>query len=152
LINENGDQEGVVPVQKAIDAASAARMDLVEIAPNAEPPVCKIMDWGKYRFEQQKKAQASKKKQKQVQVKEIKLRPVTDENDFQVKLRNAKRFLGAGDKVKVTLRFRGREMAHIEVGRAMLDRIEEELADEIVVEQRPKMEGRQMVMMIAPRR
>lgn len=142
----------MVPVQKAIDAASAARMDLVEIAPNAEPPVCKIMDWGKYRFEQQKKAQASKKKQKQVQVKEIKLRPVTDENDFQVKLRNAKRFLGAGDKVKVTLRFRGREMAHIEVGRAMLDRIEEELADEIVVEQRPKMEGRQMVMMIAPRR
>ena len=127
-------------------------MDLVEIAPNAEPPVCRIMDYGKYRFEQQKKTQAARKKQKQVQVKEVKFRPVTEEADYQVKLRNARRFIEAGDKVKVTLRFRGREMAHQEVGRAMLSRVEADLADEVSVEQRPRMEGRQMVMMLAPKK
>jgi len=127
-------------------------MDLVEIAPNGEPPVCRIMDYGKFKFEQAKKASQAKKKQKLIQVKEVKFRPGTEEADYQVKLRNVRRFLEEGDKVKLTLRFRGREMAHKELGVAMLDRIESELNEEIVVEQRPRMEGRQMVMMIGPRK
>lgn len=127
-------------------------MDLVEIAPNAEPPVCRIMDYGKYRFEQSKKAQAAKKKQKQTQIKEVKLRPGTDDNDYQVKLRNVKRFIEDGDKVKVTLRFRGREMAHQELGRDMLKRVEVDMGEEVVVEQRPRMEGRQMIMMLSPKK
>jgi translation initiation factor IF-3 len=139
-------------LQAALDRAFDDGLDLVEIAPNAEPPVCRIMDYGKFRFEQAKKLQLAKKKQKQIQVKEVKFRPGTEEADYQVKLRNVHRFLDEGNKVKLTLRFRGREMAHRELGAAMLKRVEEELADEITVEQYPRMEGRQMVMLIAPRK
>jgi len=139
-------------VSDAISMAVAEGLDLVEIAPNSEPPVCRIMDFGKFRFEQAKKAQVAKKKQKNVQVKEIKFRPSTEEADYQVKLRNIHRFLDEGNKVKLTLRFRGREMAHRELGAAMLKRVETELAEEIVVEQYPRMEGRQMVMMVAPKK
>jgi len=135
-------------VAQALEMAVAQAMDLVEIAPNAEPPVCRIMDYGKYRFAQAKKGQASKKKQKVTHVKEVKFRPGTETADYQVKMRNVRRFLEAGDKVKVTLRFRGREMAHQELGAEMLKRVRDDLADEIVVEQMPKMEGRQMTMMV----
>ena len=136
----------------ALSLAEVGGLDLVEIAPNSEPPVCRIMDYGKFRFEQQKKSQSAKKKQKQVQIKEIKFRPGTESADYQVKLRNIRRFLEEGDKVKITLRFRGREMAHQELGTAMLKRVEAELADEMVVEQFPRIEGRQMVMMISPKK
>lgn len=136
----------------ALSLAEAGALDLVEIAPNSEPPVCRIMDYGKFRFEQQKKTQTAKKKQKQVQIKEIKFRPGTESADYQVKLRNIRRFLEEGDKVKITLRFRGREMAHQELGTAMLKRVEAELAEEMVVEQFPRIEGRQMVMMISPKK
>jgi len=129
-----------------------AGLDLVEIAPNAAPPVCRIMDWGKYRFEEAKKAQQSKKKQKQIQVKEVKFRPGTEEADYQVKMRNIRRFLEAENKVKVTLRFRGREMAHQDLGRDLLRRVENDLIEEIIVEQRPQLEGRLMVMMISPKK
>jgi len=139
-------------VAEALALAVADSLDLVEIAPNSEPPVCRIMDFGKFRFEQAKKAQVAKKKQKNVQVKEIKFRPGTEEADYQVKMRNIHRFLDEGNKVKLTLRFRGREMAHRELGAAMLKRVETELAEEIVVEQFPRIEGRQMVMMIAPKK
>jgi translation initiation factor IF-3 len=139
-------------VEEALTLAREAGMDLVEIAPNAEPPVCRIMDYGKYRFEQAKKQQAAKKKQKVTQVKEVKFRPGTEEADYQVKMRNVRRFIEDGDKVKVTLRFRGREMAHQELGRDMLERIRDEMAEETMVEQFPKMEGRQMVMLISPKR
>jgi len=139
-------------ISDAQERASDAGLDLVEIAPNGEPPVCRIMDWGKFRFEQAKKAQIAKKKQKNVQVKEVKFRPGTEEADYQVKMRNVHRFLDEGNKVKLTLRFRGREMAHRELGAAMLKRVETELKEEIVVEQYPRMEGRQMVMMIAPKK
>jgi len=127
-------------------------LDLVEIAPNGEPPVCRVMDYGKFKFEQAKKAQIAKKKQKNVQVKEVKFRPGTEEADYQVKMRNVRRFLDEGDKVKLTLRFRGREMAHKELGAAMLKKVETDLAEEISVEQYPRMEGRQMVMMISPKK
>jgi len=139
-------------IRQALAMADEAGLDLVEIAPNGEPPVCRIMDYGKFRFEQAKKASQAKKKQKLIQVKEVKFRPGTEEADYQVKMRNVRRFLEEGDKVKVTLRFRGRELAHKELGAAMLKRIETELAEEIVVEQFPRMEGRQMVMMIAPKK
>ena len=139
-------------IRQAQDLAEEAGLDLVEIAPNGEPPVCRIMDYGKFRFEMAKKASIAKKKQKNIQVKEVKFRPGTEEADYQVKMRNVRRFLEEGDKVKVTLRFRGREMAHKELGAAMLKRIETELAEEIVVEQFPRMEGRQMVMMVAPKK
>ena len=139
-------------IQAALELAAQDGLDLVEIAPNGEPPVCRIMDFGKFRFEQAKKAQVAKKKQKNVQVKEVKFRPGTEEADYQVKLRNVHRFLDEGNKVKLTLRFRGREMAHRELGAAMLKRVENELAEEITVEQYPRMEGRQMVMMIAPKK
>ena len=138
--------------EEALALAQEAGMDLVEIAPNAEPPVCRIMDYGKFRFEQAKKQQAAKKKQKVTQVKEVKFRPGTEEADYQVKMRNVRRFIDDGDKVKVTLRFRGREMAHQELGRDMLERIRDDMAEETVVEQFPKMEGRQMVMLISPKR
>ena len=136
-------------IQTALDLADEGGMDLVEIAPNGEPPVCRIMDYGKFKFEQAKKAQIAKKKQKNTQLKEIKFRPGTDEADYQVKMRNVRRFLDEGDKVKLTLRFRGREMAHKELGAAMLKRVETDLGEEITVEQYPRMEGRQMVMMIS---
>ena len=139
-------------VQQALEMAEGLGLDLVEIAPNSEPPVCRIMDYGKFRFEQAKKQQVAKKKQKNIQVKEIKFRPGTEEADYQVKMRNVHRFLDEGNKVKLTLRFRGREMAHKELGAAMLKRVETELGEEIVVEQYPRMEGRQMVMMVAPKK
>lgn len=127
-------------------------VDLVEISPNAEPPVCKLMDYGKYKYEQSKKRHEAKLKQKQVQIKEVKFRPGTDDGDYNVKMRNVGRFLADGDKVKITLRFRGREMAHQDIGLSLLRRIEAELAETAVVEQFPKLEGRQMVMMIAPKK
>jgi len=132
--------------------ADEAGLDLVEIAPMANPPVCKVMDYGKFKYQEQKKAHEARLKQKQVQVKEVKLRPGTDENDYQIKLRNLKRFLSEGDKAKVTLRFRGREMAHQEIGMRQLERIRVDLDEIGVVEQMPKMEGRQMVMVIAPKK
>ncbi len=139
-------------VEEALAMAAEDGLDLVEIAPNGEPPVCRIMDYGKYRFEQAKKNQAAKKKQKVTHVKEVKFRPGTDEADYQVKMRNVRRFIGEGDKVKITLRFRGREMAHQELGAAMLQRIRDSLEEEVVVEQWPKMEGRQMVMLVSPKK
>jgi translation initiation factor IF-3 len=152
VINAEGEQAGIMEIQQALEMAQADGLDLVEIAPNGEPPVCRIMDFGKFRFEQAKKAQVSKKKQKNVQVKEVKFRPGTEEADYQVKMRNVHRFLDEGNKVKLTLRFRGREMAHKVLGAAMLKKVETELAEEIIVEQYPRMEGRQMVMMIAPKK
>lgn len=152
MIDAEGGQAGVMSISAALGLAEEVGLDLVEIAPNGEPPVCRIMDYGKFRFEQQKKAQQAKKKQKQVQVKEVKFRPGTEEADFQVKMRNVRRFLEDGDKVKITLRFRGREMAHQELGAAMLKRVEEEIAELITVEQYPRIEGRQMVMMMAPKK
>ncbi|MBT8041274.1 MAG: translation initiation factor IF-3 [Xanthomonadales bacterium] len=152
VISADGEQAGIMEIHDALEMAESTGMDLVEIAPNGEPPVCRIMDYGKFRFEQAKKAQVQKKKQKNVQVKEVKFRPGTEEADYQVKMRNVNRFLDEGNKVKLTLRFRGREMAHRELGAAMLKRVETELGDEIVVEQYPRMEGRQMVMMIAPKK
>lgn len=152
MIGAEGDQVGIVPIARAQEVAEEAGLDLVEIVPNAEPPVCRVMDYGKYRFEENKKRHAAKKKQKQIQVKEVKFRPGTEEGDYQVKLRNLVRFLSAGDKTKVTLRFRGREMAHQELGKKLLDRIEADLAELGAVEQYPKMEGRQMVMVIAPKK
>ncbi len=127
-------------------------MDLVEISPNADPPVCKVMDYGKYQFEQNKKLQASKKKQKQVQIKEIKFRPGTEEGDYQVKLRNLNKFLEEGNKTKITVRFRGREMAHRDIGMELLKRVEKDLGELANVEQFPKVEGRQMVMVMAPKK
>ncbi len=134
----------------ALAAAEEAGLDLVEIAPMAKPPVCKIMDFGKFKYQEQKKAHEARLKQKQVQIKEVKLRPGTDENDYQIKLRNLKRFLEEGDKCKVTLRFRGREMAHQEFGLRQLERVKADLEEHGQVEQMPKMEGRQMIMVIAP--
>jgi translation initiation factor IF-3 len=152
LIGSDGEQIGIVPLAKAQEIADEAEMDLVELVPNAEPPVCRIMDFGKYQFDQNKKKQAAKKKQKQIQIKEVKFRPGTEESDYQVKLRNIQRFLTHGDKVKVTLRFRGREMVHQELGSQMLERIEGDLTGLAAVEQLPKLEGRQMVMVLAPKK
>lgn len=150
LIDAEGEQRGVVPLAEALDMAYDSDLDLVEVSPTAVPPVCRIMNYGKFKFEQQKKQHEARKKQKQIQVKEIKFRPGTDEGDYQVKLRNLIRFLSDGDKTKVTLRFRGREMAHQELGMKLLNRVEEDLKEYGVVEQRPKFEGRQMVMVLAP--
>ncbi len=141
-----------MPIEQARQIAYAADLDLVEISPNADPPVCKVMDYGKYQFEQAKKLAIAKKKQKQIQVKEIKFRPGTDEGDYQVKLKSLIKFLNEGDKTKITLRYRGREMAHRELGIDVLKRIEKDLEELAVVEQFPKMEGRQMVMVMAPKR
>lgn len=152
MIQADGEQVGVVSIEAALSAAEEAGLDLVEIVPNAEPPVCRIMDFGKFRYEQSKKAQQAKKKQKQTTVKEIKFRPGTEEADYQVKLRSLVRFLCDGDKTKITLRFRGREMAHQEIGAKLLDRIREDLQEYGKVEQYPKLEGRQMVMVVSPRR
>ena len=152
LIGATGGQVGVVNLGEALKQADDAELDLVEIVPNAEPPVCRIMDFGKFLFEQNKKKHAARKKQKQIQVKEVKFRPGTDDGDYQVKLRNISRFLENGDKVKVTLRFRGREMAHQELGSKMLDRIEADMQEIAEVEQKAKLEGRQMIVILAPRR
>ncbi len=145
-----GEQLGIVSIRSALQMAEEAGVDLVEIAPTAKPPVCRIMDYGKFKYQEQKRAHEAKLKQKQVQVKEVKLRPGTDENDYQIKLRNMTRFLEEGDKVKVTLRFRGREMAHQEFGMRQLERIKADVDAIGQVEQMPKMEGRQMIMVIAP--
>jgi len=150
LIDSDGTQVGIVSNRDALQKAQEAELDLVEIVPNANPPVCRIMDYGKFLFEENKKRNKAKKKQKQVQLKEVKFRPGTDEGDYQVKLRNLIRFLEEGDKAKVTLRFRGREMAHQDLGRQLLRRVETDLSDYGTVEQRPKMEGRQMVMVLGP--
>ncbi len=139
-------------LEEALELAGEQSLDLVEISPNASPPVCKIMDYGKYRFENSKQKQQSKKKQKQVQLKEVKFRPGTEEADYQVKMRNIHRFIDAGNKVKVTLRFKGREMAHQELGRDLLKRVERDMGEDIVVEQFPRMEGRLMVMMLNPKK
>lgn len=152
VIDAAGEQAGVMPLREAIETAKSEGLDLVEVSPTADPPVCRIMDFGKYLFELNKKAQTSKRKQKQVHVKEIKFRPGTDEGDYQIKLRKLKEFLEDGDKTKVTLRFRGREMAHQELGANLLKRVREDLDELGVVEQMPQMEGRQMIMVIAPKK
>ncbi len=151
LIGVEGEQAGIVSLREAQDKADEAGVDLVEISPNAEPPVCKLMDYGKFLFEKAKEQKEQKKKQKQIQVKEIKFRPGTDEGDYQVKLRNLRKFLEAGDKAKITIRFRGREMAHQEIGIDLLNRVKADLEDLAQVESFPnRVEGRQMVMMMAP--
>ncbi|MDO9597332.1 MAG: translation initiation factor IF-3 [Azoarcus sp.] len=152
LVGEDGEPLGIVTLREALEAAEEAGLDLVEIAPMAQPPVCRVMDLGKFKYQEQKKAHEARQKQKQVQVKEVKLRPGTDENDYQIKLRNLKRFLEEGDKCKVTLRFRGREMAHQEFGLRQLERVKADLEEFGQVEQMPKMEGRQMIMVIAPKK
>ncbi|MFT6028630.1 MAG: translation initiation factor IF-3 [Oleiphilaceae bacterium] len=151
LIDENGEQVGVVSIEDALARAANVTLDLVQIA-SSDPVVCKIMDFGKKVFEEKKQKAAQKKKQKQTQVKEIKLRPGTEEGDYQVKLRNLIRFLESGDKAKVTIRYRGREMAHQEIGMTLLERVEKDLEEYGTVEQRPKMEGRQMMMVLAPKK
>lgn len=152
LIGEDSKQVGVLGLEEAIQQAEEAGLDLVELDGSSNPPVCRIMDYGKYRFELSKKQQVARRKQKQIQVKEVKFRPGTEEGDYQVKLRNLKRFLDDGDKAKITIRFRGREMAHQEIGASLLDRVEADLEELAIVEQRPKMEGRQMVMVMAPKK
>ncbi|MEJ2669361.1 MAG: translation initiation factor IF-3 [Gammaproteobacteria bacterium] len=150
LIAEDGAQVGIVPIAEALDAAKRETLDLVEIAPDAEPPVCRLMNYGKHLFEEKKKRTESRKKQRQSQVKEVKIRPNTEDNDYQVKLRAVKRFLEAGDKAKVTLRFKGREMAHHQLGVQILRRMQGDLDGEATVEQEPKLEGRQVIMVLAP--
>ncbi|MGZ8217583.1 translation initiation factor IF-3 [Methylomagnum sp.] len=152
LIDAEGRQVGVVSSREAKQMAYEAELDLVEISPGADPPVCRIMDYGKFRFEQNKKLQVAKKKQKQIQVKEVKFRPGTDEGDYQVKMRSLIRFLTEGDKAKVTVRFRGRELSHKDLGMELLKRIETDLIEHATVEQFPKMEGKQMSMTLAPKK
>ncbi|TDS91457.1 translation initiation factor 3 (bIF-3) [Pelagimonas phthalicica] len=150
LIGAEGENVGVVTPARAMDMAEQAGLDLVEISPNANPPVCKIMDYGKFKYEQQKRESEARKKQKTIEVKEVKFRPGTDKHDYDVKMRNVFKFLEGGDKVKVTLRFRGREMAHQQLGRELLERVAEDVKELGKIENMPKMEGRQMVMMIGP--
>ena len=152
MIDANGEQLGVIPIDEALNIAYEQDLDLVEVASTAKPVVCRIMDYSKFRFEQQKKQQEARKNQKRVQVKEMKFRPGTDEGDYQVKLRNLQRFLQGGDKAKVTVRFRGREMSHQDLGRELLNRIEKDLSEIAIVEQKAGMEGRQMVMVLAPKK
>ncbi|HWL61574.1 MAG TPA: translation initiation factor IF-3 [Steroidobacteraceae bacterium] len=152
VIGADGEQAGVMLRAQALQLAVDAQLDLVEVSPTAEPPVVRVMDFGKYLFEQNKKAHSAKRKQKQIQVKEVKFRPGTEEGDYQVKLRNLTRFLTEGDKAKVTLRFRGREMAHQDIGRRLLQRVSGDLAEIAVIEQNPLMEGRQMVMVFSPKK
>lgn len=152
LIGAEGEQIGIVSIQEALAAAEEAKLDLVEISPDAEPPVCRVMDYGKHIFERKKQQAAARKNQKQIQIKEVKFRPGTEEGDYKVKLRNLIRFLSEGDKAKVSLRFRGREMAHQELGMELLKRVEADLLEYGTVEQYPKMEGRQLMMVIAPKK
>jgi len=152
VIGADGSQVGVLSRSEALAKAAAEELDLVEVSPTAEPPVCRIMDFGKYLFEQNKKAHTAKRKQKQSQLKEVKFRPGTETADYQVKLRNRIKFLTAGDKAKVTMRFRGREMAHTEIGRKLLDRLVIDLADYGAIEQHAAMEGRQITMVISPKK
>jgi translation initiation factor IF-3 len=151
LVGVEGEQLGIVSSAEALRIADEAELDLVEIAPMAEPPVCRIMDYGKFKYAESKKQHEAKLKQKQIQIKEIKFRPGTDEGDYQIKLRNLIKFLGEGDKTKITLRFRGREMAHQQLGMNLMERVKADLEEHGNVEQFPKMEGRQMVMVLAPK-
>jgi translation initiation factor IF-3 len=151
LIDKDGANKGTVTVADALKMAQEAGLDLVEIAPNADPPVCKLLDYGKFKYQEQKKAAEARKKQKVVEVKEIKFRPMIDDHDYDVKMRSMLRFFEEGDKVKVTLRFRGREMAHQELGFKLLNRVKDDTSKEAKVEQEPKFEGRQMIMVLAPR-
>ena len=151
LIDADGEQVGLVATNEGLQMAEEAGLDLVEVSPNASPPVCKILDYGKYKYEAQKKANEARKKQKTIDVKEIKMRPGIEEHDYQVKMRSVRKFLSNGDKVKMTIRFRGREMAHQDLGMRVLDRIREDLDAEVKIEQFPKSEGRLMTMVVAPR-
>jgi translation initiation factor IF-3 len=151
LIDEHGEKQGIMPTEAAIEAAQEAGMDLVEVSPNADPPVCKILDYGKFRFQEQKKKNEARKKQKVVEIKEIKLRPNIDDHDYDVKARAMHRFFEEGDKVKVTLRFRGRELAHPELGMKLLNKVRADFEEETKVEYEPRMEGKQMIMILAPK-
>ena len=151
LVGSDGDIRGVFKLDDALREADRSGLDLVEVSPNAEPPVCKILDYGRFKYEAQKKKNEARKKQKVIEVKEIKLRPAIDQHDYDVKMKSVRKFLDEGDKVKVTLRFRGREMAHQELGMKVLERVRDELGEEVKIEQAPKMEGRQMIMVMAPR-
>lgn len=151
LIDADGEMVGVVSLREGLDMAAEVGLDLVEVSPNADPPVCKILDFGKFKYEIQKKKAEARKKQKVIEVKEVKLRPNIDDNDYEVKMRAMRKFINEGDKVKITLRFRGREMAHQHLGMALLDRVREALDDLAKVESLPRMEGRQMVMVMSPR-
>ena len=151
LVGADGEMIGVVATVAALDAAAEAGLDLVEVSPNADPPVCKLLDYGRFKYEAQKKKNEAKKKQKVIEVKEIKMRPAIETNDYEIKMRAARKFLDNGDKVKVTMRFRGRELAHQDLGAKVLERVRGELDETAKVEQMPRMEGRQMVMVIAPR-
>ena len=151
LVDERGEMVGVVSRNEALDMAADAGLDLVEIAPNADPPVCKILDFGKYKYEEQKKKNEAKKKQKVIEVKEVKFRPSIDDHDYDVKMRSMQKFIGEGDKVKVTMRFRGRELAHQEIGMDVLMRVKGDLDSVAKVEQFPRMEGRQMTMVVSPK-
>ncbi|MHA1597790.1 MAG: translation initiation factor IF-3 [Alphaproteobacteria bacterium] len=151
VVGADGEMVGVISVAEGIELAFEAGLDLVEVSPNAEPPVCKVLDYGKYKYEEQKKRNEARKKQKVIEVKEIKMRPGIDVHDYEVKMRNARRFLDNEDKVKFTIRFRGREMAHQELGMAVLNRIRAELEERVKVEQFPRMEGRLMIMIVAPK-
>ena len=151
LIDQTGTNHGAVPIQTALEKAAEAGLDLVEISPNANPPVCKLLDYGKYKFQAQKKAAEARKKQKVVEVKEIKFRPMIDDHDYDVKMRAMQRFFEEGDKVKITLRYRGREMAHQEIGTKLLDKVKADVAEFAKVEQDARFEGRQVVMVLAPR-
>ncbi len=151
VIGHDGAQLGIIPIRRALELAAQEHLDLVEVAPNADPPVCKVMDYGKFKYQQNKRSQEAKKKQTVIQVKEVKIRPKTDEHDLQVKIRHIKRFLAQKDKAKVTILFRGREIAYANQGMKVLERIREELKDEIVIEQQPKMEGRNLIMILAPK-
>ena len=151
VVDHEGEQLGVLAIGDALDRAADVGLDLVEVAPNADPPVCKFLDYGKYKYEAQKKKSEARKKQKIIDVKEVKMRPGIDEHDYQVKMRNMRRFLDDGDKVKVTIRFRGREMVHQDLGMRVLDRVRGELEELVKVELMPRLEGRQMIMIMAPR-
>ena len=152
MIDQEGEQQGIVSVAQALAAAEEVGLDLVEIVPNAQPPVCRVMDYGKYKFQQKKKLHEQRKKQRQVHIKEIKFRPGTEVGDYQVKLKKLIQFIEAGDRAKVTVRFRGREMAHMELGRDLLKRIEEDMQEVATVDQYPQSEGRQMTMLLVPKR
>ena len=151
LINADGEQVGLVPINEGLEMAEESGLDLVEVSPNASPPVCKILDYGKYKYEAQKKANEARKKQKTIDVKEIKMRPGIEEHDYQVKMRSVRKFLDHGDKVKMTIRFRGREMAHQDLGMRVLDRVRDDLEEFVKIEQFPKTEGRLMTMVVAPK-
>ena len=151
LVDEEGEMVGVVPLEEALERAVEAGLDLVEVSPNAEPPVCKIQDYGKVKYQEQKKKSEARKKQKTIEVKEIKMRPNIDTHDYDFKMKAIRKFIGEGDKVKVTIRFRGRELAHQELGKELLERVRSETDDEAKIEQFPAMEGRQMIMVLVPR-